>query len=72
MRFQNRKEFAVWLIVFLTLPGFAGIAFAGNPGYSDDHGTLAPYTQPELVSGAGKKLLAVYMVGSDLEWERGL
>jgi len=71
MRFQNRKEFAVWLIVFLTLPGFAGIAFAGNPGYSDDHGTLAPYTQPELVSGVGKKLLAVYMVGSDLEWEPG-
>jgi len=38
----------------------------GKEGFSDNHGTLAP-VEPALVAGNGKKLLAVYMVGSDLE-----
>lgn len=36
-------------------------------GYSDDHGTLSQYVQPAKMDGSGRKLLAVYMVGSDLE-----
>ena len=36
-------------------------------GYSDETGTLAPYRAPVAISGSGRKLLALYMVGSDLE-----
>ncbi len=36
-------------------------------GYSSDHGVLSPYVRPEEIDGAGRKLLAIYMVGSDLE-----
>lgn len=36
-------------------------------GFSDDHGTLSPYVKPAAVAGAGKRLLAIYIVGSDLE-----
>lgn len=36
-------------------------------GYSDDHGSLSQYVKPVEIDGAGRKLLAVYMVGSDLE-----
>ncbi len=39
----------------------------GKEGFSDNHGTLAPAEKPAPVEGNGKKLLAVYMVGSDLE-----
>lgn len=45
-------------------------------GYSDDPGTLSEYVAPAavdgvgLVDGRGRKLLAIYMVGSDLE-DRG-
>lgn len=40
---------------------------SGATGYSSDEGELAEYVAPELVDGVGKKLLAIYMVGSDLE-----
>ena len=40
-------------------------------GYSSDHGMLSPYVKPGEIDGAGTKLLAIYMVGSDLE-ENGL
>ena len=36
-------------------------------GYSDDPGILSPYVKPAEIDGAGRKLLAIYMVGSDLE-----
>ena len=36
-------------------------------GYSSDHGMLSPYVKPVEIDGAGRKLLAIYMVGSDLE-----
>ncbi len=38
-----------------------------KPGYSDDPGILSPYVKPAEIDGAGRKLLAIYMVGSDLE-----
>ena len=38
-----------------------------KPGYSDDPGMLSPYVKPAEIDGAGRKLLAIYMVGSDLE-----
>ena len=40
-------------------------------GFSSDHGVLTPYVEPEEIDGTGRKLLAIYMVGSDLE-ENGL
>ena len=40
-------------------------------GYSSEHGVLTPYVKPEEIDGSGRKLLAIYMVGSDLE-EDGL
>lgn len=46
-------------------------AFAGAAGYSADHGTLGAYTSPTPIDGSGKKLLAIYMVGSDLESGNG-
>ena len=36
-------------------------------GYSSDHGMLSPYVKPAENDGTGRKLLALYMVGSDLE-----
>jgi hypothetical protein len=36
-------------------------------GFSQEHGTLSPLTPPTPKNGAGRKLLAIYMVGSDLE-----
>ncbi len=36
-------------------------------GFSDSYGTLAAYTPPSPHAGANRKLLAIYMVGSDLE-----
>lgn len=35
--------------------------------YSPSRGTFAPYAKPQPVNGTGRKLLAIYMVGSDLE-----
>ena len=43
---------------------------AGKLGHSSSAGTLAPLV-PSEVDGEGKKLLAVYMVGSDLEGNNG-
>lgn len=40
-------------------------------GFSDDHGVLNEYVKPAETDGTGRKLLAIYMVGSDLE-EDGL
>lgn len=40
---------------------------AGPQGFSDSHGILTEYIAPEPVDGIGKKLFAIYMVGSDLE-----
>lgn len=40
-------------------------------GFSDDHGVLSEYVKPAEIDGTGRKLLAIYMVGSDLE-EDGL
>ena len=40
---------------------------AGRLGYSSDHGTLSPYVKPAEINGSGRKLLALYMVASDLE-----
>ena len=39
----------------------------GKRGYSSDHGVLSPYVKPDEIDGSGRKLLAIYMVGSDLE-----
>lgn len=39
----------------------------GKSGYSSEHGVLSQYVQPEEIDGTGRKLLAIYMVGSDLE-----
>ena len=36
-------------------------------GFSDDKGSLAPYVEPAEIDDVGRKLLAIYMVGSDLE-----
>ena len=36
-------------------------------GFSSDPGVLSPYVQPHPIDGAGRKLLAMYIVGSDLE-----
>ncbi len=36
-------------------------------GFSDDSGALSPYVEPAEIDGSGRKLLAIYMVGSDLE-----
>ncbi|MGB1010609.1 MAG: clostripain-related cysteine peptidase [Thiolinea sp.] len=44
---------------------------AGTPGYSDSPGVLTEYEAPAAIDGAGKKLFAIYMVGSDLE-DQGL
>lgn len=44
------------------------ITKAGKSGYSSSSGVLTPYAAPnEVIDGAGKKLFAIYMVGSDLE-----
>jgi hypothetical protein len=40
--------------------------------YSVSHGTFAPYAPPQLIEGSGRKLLAIYMVGSDLEGKYGV
>lgn len=40
---------------------------SGAAGYSSDNGELTAYTAPALIDGTGKKLMAIYMVGSDLE-----
>ncbi len=40
---------------------------AAPAGVSGSSGTLTAYKAPSKVSGTGKRLLAVYMVGSDLE-----
>ena len=40
---------------------------AAPAGVSSSSGTLTTYKKPTKVSGTGKRLLAVYMVGSDLE-----
>ena len=42
----------------------------GKRGYSSDNGVLSPYVKPGEIDGAGRKLLAIYMVGSDLEENR--
>ena len=39
----------------------------GKRGYSSDNGVLSPYVKPSEIDGTGRKLLAIYMVGSDLE-----
>ncbi len=39
----------------------------GKRGFSDDDGELAPYVPPAPIDGSGAKLLAIYIVGSDLE-----
>ena len=36
-------------------------------GFSSEHGVLSPYVKPTEIDGTGRKLLAIYMVGSDLE-----
>ena len=48
-----------------------GVSVHAKRGYSAEHGTLSPYIKPQEVDGTGRKLLAIYMVGSDLE-EDGL
>lgn len=39
----------------------------GTQGHSDSPGVLTDYVAPDPVDGVGKKLFAIYMVGSDLE-----
>ena len=46
-------------------PALAPTSF--KRGFSADHGVLSPYETPTAFDGAGRKLLAIYMVGSDLE-----
>ena len=46
------------------------VTHASSPeGFSGSYGTLRPYISPPKKDGTGRKLLAVYMVGSDLESE---
>lgn len=41
---------------------------AGKSGYSNSPGVLTPYIPPnETLDSSGRKLFAIYMVGSDLE-----
>lgn len=42
-------------------------ATPSKSGRSDSQGTLVPYSSQRVVDGSQKKLLAIYMVGSDLE-----
>jgi hypothetical protein len=65
--------FAVLVGFFMTACG-GGSSNSGNggtkaapAGVSGSSGTLTTYKAPTKVSGTGKRLLAVYMVGSDLE-----
>ncbi len=53
--------------VFVVLLTGGGVAFAAQTGYSQSSGTLTAYQAPQKKNGTGKKLLAVYVVGSDLE-----
>lgn len=62
-------KISLWLATLAVFSLGGTCVFAQNPGYSDDPGTLAPYDQPDLTDGAGKKLLAIYIVGSDLEFQ---
>ena len=50
-----------------TLAVAADVSGHTKRGYSTEHGTLSPYIKPHEVDGTGRKLLAIYMVGSDLE-----
>ena len=64
------------LIIFIPILFFMqfiiiGHVFASHEGYSSSSGTLPPYQSPDPVDGTGKKLLAIYMVGSDLESGQG-
>ncbi len=56
-------------IYFKYLRHYARRADVG--GFSDNHGTLSPYDQPVATPGAGRTLIAVYVVGSDLESRYG-
>jgi len=63
-----KKRFLVSSIVSILLALLLPVvSFASSGGYSPDHGELSEYTPPQVKSGAGKKLMAIYMVGSDLE-----
>lgn len=46
---------------------FGDGAVQSKRGFSSDRGVLSPYVKPAEIDGVGRKLLAVYMVGSDLE-----
>ena len=51
-----------------TIPDAPNVgSIQGKRGFSDDNGILSPYVKPDVIDGAGRKLLAIYMVGSDLE-----
>ena len=39
----------------------------GRRGFSAEQGELSPYVTPAVIDGSGRKLLALYIVGSDLE-----
>ena len=54
-----------------TVAAPADLSSHARRGYSTEHGTLSPYIKPQEIDGTGRKLLAIYMVGSDLE-ENGL
>lgn len=64
----NRRGIVVFcFFLLMMLPTGRMPAMAGQYGYSTSSGTLGVYQKPQQKDGTGKKLLAVYVVGSDLE-----
>ncbi|MEW6235950.1 MAG: clostripain-related cysteine peptidase [Candidatus Omnitrophota bacterium] len=59
--------FLIAAILLAAMPGWTSVRPFSKSGFTNDPGTLAPYTPPAPHNGTGKKLLAIYMVGSDLE-----
>ncbi|MBC8257555.1 MAG: hypothetical protein H8E38_00920 [SAR324 cluster bacterium] len=61
------KKLLAIIVLFLSTIIHSSISTAGSTGYSTEHGELSPYNFKPPKAGQGRKLLAVYMVGSDLE-----
>ena len=70
-RKNNQSLLILIPILFLLQFIIVGHAFASHGGYSSSSGMLPPYQSPDPINGIGKKLLAIYMVGSDLESGNG-
>ena len=71
MKNQRTKPNTFFSLFTLILLFFISPTQAAQNGSSGLNGPLPPIQSPELIDGSGRKLLAVYMVGSDLESEGG-